>query len=162
MSLKGRSLYRAMIKKGLLHADVTRAVEGRAIRSNTDQSAKGVRGNLEGLKVKDRGPGRYSTLGGLLGKGHWTLAQTYMWRRSLMGEGLSRQWTQEAGPMGNQRWDKVDGRDTLSDRIHAERETPVGAQKVNPYPSLQQGYDFTLCLPVETKRGANVSLSLPI
>ena len=30
---------------------------------------RGVGGNLEGLKVKDQGPGRYSTLGGLLGKG---------------------------------------------------------------------------------------------
>lgn len=152
MSLKGRSLYRAMIKRGfsmlmshvLWKEELSGPTQTKVLRGWGG-------GNLEGLKVKDRGSGRYSTLGGLLRKGHWTLAQTYMWRRSLLEEGLSRQWTQEAGPMGNQRWDKVDGRDTLSDRIHAERETPVGAQKVNPYPSLQQGYDSTLCLPVETK-----------
>lgn len=54
----------------------------------------------------------------------------------LLGERLPRQWTQEAGPMGNQRWDKVDERDILSGRIHAERvrKPQWGPSKSTPTP----------------------------
>lgn len=136
MSLKGLSLYRAMIKRGfsMLMSQVLWKEE---LSGQTQtKGLRGVGGNLEGLKVKDRGPGRYSTLGGLLGKGHWTLTQTYLWRRSLLGEGLSSQWTQEAGPMGNQRWEKVGRRDTLPGRIHAERvrRPQWGPRKSTPTP----------------------------
>lgn len=123
-------------KKGLLHADVTVLWKEELSGQTQTKGLRGVGGNLEGLKVKDRGPGRYSTLGGHLGKGHWTLTQTYVWRRSLLGEGLSSQWTQEAGPMGNQRWEKVGRRDTLPGRIHAERvrRPQWGPRKSTPTP----------------------------
>lgn len=70
-------------------------------------------GSLEGLEVKGWGPGRH-----------------YIWRppgtgtldlplrptcgeACLPGQELSRQWTEEAGPMRNKKWDKVYGKGTL-------------------------------------------------
>lgn len=105
MSLKGLSLYRAMIKRGfsMLMSQVLWKEE---LSGQTQtKGLRGVGGNLEELKVKDRGPGRYSTLGGLLGKGHWTLTQTYVWRRSLLGRGFPVSGLRKQGP-----WETRDGR----------------------------------------------------
>lgn len=124
----------------------------------------GVR-DVEGLEIKGRGPGRHSTLGGLLGKGHWTPAQNSVRKRSLPREGLPRHWTpgsRAPGKIkGGTRW--MGRAPHQSESMQKEWGDPSGGPESTPTPQSSAGLWLCTVPPSGTStKGQCIPKPLPL